>query len=99
MHKQKRLKFTTNPTFFSFPVFVVWKSDSNGKKKSCVSVDIRKLNDLVLPNLYPLLLQSEMIANVQRCTNLAILNAASFFYQWHLHSDYRFMFTVITHCG
>ena len=99
MHKQRCLKFTTNPTPFSFPVFVVWKSDSDGKKKGCAVVDIRKLNDLVLPDFYPLPLQSEIIANVQGCTNLAILDAASFFYQWRLHPDHRFMFTVVTHRG
>lgn len=54
---------------------------------------------MVLPDSYPLPLQSEIIANVQGCTNLAVLAAASFFYQWLLHPDYRFMFTVVTHCG
>lgn len=53
----------------------------------------------MLPDSYPLLLQSEIIANVQGCTNLAILDTASFFYQWLLHLDYRFMFTVVTHRG
>ena len=54
LHQQGLMKFTSNPTPFSFPVFVVWKSDSKGKKKGCAVVDIRKLNDLVLPNSYPL---------------------------------------------
>lgn len=54
MHKQGRLKFTTDPTPFSFPVFVVWKSDSDGKRKGRAVMDIRKLNDLVLPDSYPL---------------------------------------------
>ena len=99
MYKQGRLEFTTNPTPFSFLIFVIWKSDSDGKKKGCAVVDIRKLNDLVLPDSYPLPLQSEIIANVQGCTNLTVLNAAFFFYQWRLHLDHRFMFTVVTHCG
>ena len=99
LHQQGRIKFTSDPTPFSFPVFVVWKSDSEGKKKGYAVVDIRKLNDLVLLDSYPLPLQSEIIANVQGCTNLAVLNAASFFYQWRLHSDHRFMFTVVTHHG
>ena len=99
MHKQGRLEFTTDLTPFSFPVFVVWKSDSDGKKKGRAVVDIRKLNNLVIPDSYPLPLQSEIIANVQGCTNLAVLDAASFFYQWHLHPDHRFIFTVVTHRG
>ena len=99
IHKQRRLKFITDPTLFSFPVIVVWKSDSDGKKKGRAIVDIRKLNNLVLPDSYPLPLQSEIIANVQGCTNLAVLNAASFFYQWRLHLDHRFMFTVVIYHG
>ena len=93
------MKFKSDPTPFSFSVFIIWKSDSEGKKKSRAVVDICKLNDLVLPNSYPLLLQSEIIANVQGCTNLAVLDAASFFYQWRLHADHRFMFTVVIHFG
>lgn len=81
MHHQGRLKFITNPTPFNFPVFVVWKPDGDRKKKGRAVVDIWKLNEMVLPNSYPLPLQSEIIANVQGCTNLAVLDAASFFYQ------------------
>ena len=81
MHKQRHLKFITNPTSFSFPVFVVWKSDFDSKKKSYAVVDIRKLNNLLLSDSYPLLLQSEIIANVQGCINLAILDATFLFYQ------------------
>ena len=99
IHRQGRLKFTTNPTPFSFPVFVVWKSDSDGKRKGRAVVNIRKLNDLVLPDSYPLPLQSEIIANVQGYTNLAVLDATSFFYQWRLHPDHYFLFTIVTHRG
>ena len=99
LHHQGRMKFTSDPTPFSFPVFIVWKSDSEGKKKGCSIVDILKLNDLVLPDSYQLPLQLEIIANVQGCTNLAVLDAASFFYQWRLQPDHRYMFTVVTHRG
>lgn len=80
MHKQRWLKFTTDPTPFSFPVFIVWKVDAQGNKKDRAIIDIRKLNKLVLPNSYLFPLQLEIIANVQGCINLAILDAASFFY-------------------
>ncbi len=98
MHCLGRLKFTTGHTPFSFPVFVVWKLDVEGKRKGRAVVNIQKLNNMVLPDFYPLPLQSEIIANVQ-CTNLSVLDAASFFYQWLLHPDHRFMFTVVTYCG
>ncbi len=97
MHKQGRLEYTTDPTPFSFPVFVIYKTDSYGKRKSRAVINIRKLNKLVLPDSYPLSLQSEIIAGVQVCSNLAVLDATSFFYQWQLYSNHCFMFTVITH--
>ncbi len=99
MHKQGRLRYTTDPTPFNFPVFVMFKTDHQGRRKGRAVVDIRRLNKLVLPDSYPLSLQSEIIANVQGCTNLAVLDAASFFYQWRLHPDHCFLFTVITHRG
>ena len=94
-----RLKYTTSHTPFSFFVFIIWKTAANGEKKGRAVVDIRKLNDLVIPNAYPLPLQSEIIANVQGYTNLAVLDAASFLYQWLLHPDHCYMFIVVTHQG
>ena len=99
MHRFGHLKFTSKQTPFSFPVFVVWKLNAKSKRKGRVVVDIQKLNEMVLPDSCPLPLQSEIIANVQGCSNLAVLDAASFFYQWLLHLNHRFMFTVITHHG
>lgn len=40
MYEQKRLKFITNPIPFSFPVFMLWKTDIQGKKKSRTVIDI-----------------------------------------------------------
>lgn len=62
-------------------------------------MDICKLNNLVLPDSYPLSLQSEIIANVQGGINLAVIDAAYFFYYLRLHPDHRFMFTIVTHRG
>ena len=53
----------------------------------------------MLPDLFLLSLQSEIIANVQSCTNLAILDTALFFYQWRFHLIQRFMFTIVTYHG
>ena len=93
------LKYTISHISFSFLVFVIWKTAANSEKKGRAVVDIRKLNDLVIPNAYPLPLQSEIIANVQGYTNLAIFNATSFFYQWLLHPDHHYMFTVVIYQG
>lgn len=50
------------------------------EKKTKAIIDIWKLNNLVIFNVYLFLLQSDIIASIQGYTNLAILNIASFFY-------------------
>ena len=77
--RQSRLIYIQTHTPFSFPVFIVWKPGPNKKKNQAV-VDIRRLNVLVIPDTYPFPLQSDIIAIVEGCTHLAILDAASFFY-------------------
>ena len=44
LHKQGRLSWTAESTPFSFPVFVVWKTMPDGKRKGRAVVDIRGLN-------------------------------------------------------
>lgn len=78
MHYLAYFKFTSEYTLFNFSVFIVWKLDAKGKKKGRVVVDIQKLNKMVFPNIYSLSFQSEIIANVQECTNFAILDTAFF---------------------
>ena len=81
MHCLSRLKFTSGHILFSFLVFVIYKLDAKSKRKNRAVINIQKLNNMVLLDSYPLPLQSEIIANVQGCTNFAVLDATSFFYQ------------------
>ncbi len=94
-----RFQYTTSHISFSFPIFVVYKTNTKGQRRGRAVVNIRKLNDLVIPDAYPLPLQFNIIVSVQGCTNLAVLDAASFFYQWLLYSDHRYIFTVVTYQG
>lgn len=80
-------------------MFVIYKTDHQGRRKGRAVIDIQKLNELVLPDFYPFPLQLEIIANVQGCTNLAVFDAALFFYEWCLYPNHCFIFTVITHRG
>lgn len=56
MHCLGRLKLITAYIFFSFLVFIVWKTNVESKRKDREIMDIRKLNEMVLPNSYLLLL-------------------------------------------
>ena len=44
-------------------------------------IDIRGLNDLIVPDAYPVPSQAEIIGDLLECTHLAVLDANSFFYQ------------------
>lgn len=98
MHEQGRLKWTDEETPFSFPVFVVWKL-INGKRKGRAVADIRGLNDMIMPDAYPVPLQGEIINDLRGCDRLSVLDAMSFFYQWRVHSSDTFKLTIVTHRG
>lgn len=59
-----RLKYITSHTLFSFWIFVVYKIIIKGEKKRRAIVNIRKLNNLVISDAYPLSLQSDIITSV-----------------------------------
>lgn len=63
LHAQGKMHFTSQPTPFSYPVFVVWRETSEGRKGRAV-VDIRGLNDITEADTYPLPLQGDVIASV-----------------------------------
>ena len=99
LHKQKRLDWTSQSTPFSFPVFVVWKTLPDGSRKGRPVIDIRGLNAVTLPDVYPLPLQSDLIAAVKDCGYISVVDCASFFYQWRVHPEDRHKLTVISHRG
>lgn len=46
------LEYINSYTSFSFPIFVVYKTNAKGERKRQVVVYIRKLNDLVILDIY-----------------------------------------------
>jgi len=93
------MSWTTKGTPFSYPVFVVWKIQPNGERRGRVVVDIRPLNRIAQPDVYPLPLQADIIAAVQGCPYITVVDCASFFYQWRVHPDDRHKLTVVSHRG
>ena len=99
LHRQERLDFTKEPTLFSYPVFVIWKTLPNGERKGRAVVDIRGLNDLIVPDAYPVPLQGEIISSLIGCSHISVLDASSFFYQWRVYPDFQHMLTVVSYRG
>ena len=103
LHAQGRMEYTTQPTPFGWPVFVVWRTiEQSGKdpvRKGRVVVDIRGLNKITLTDTYPLPLQSDIISQVAGCQYITVVDAAGFFHQWLVRIDDRNKLTVVSHRG
>lgn len=106
LHQQKRMSWVREPTPFSFPAFVVWRTVPSGSsqdrklvRKGRVVVDIRGLNKITTPDAHPLPLQSEIIAAIADCPFITTVDAASFFHQWPVAFRDRHKLTVVSHRG
>ena len=98
MHDEGKMSWSTQPTPFSYPVFVVWKDTPNGRKGRVV-VDIRELNKITEVDSYPLPLQSEIISLLLGYMYLSILDAVGWFHQFLVVRRDRYKFTVVSHRG
>lgn len=64
IHRLGYLKYTTSNILFSFLVFIVYKTNAKKEKKEDAVVNIGKLNDLIVLEIYSLSLQSNIIASI-----------------------------------
>lgn len=85
-------------TPFSHPVFVVWRT-VHGKAKSRVVIDLRMLNRVVVPDNYPLPLQSEIVGSIRGKVFITAVDATSFSYQFGVYPPHRDRFTLISPRG
>lgn len=68
-------------------------------RKGRVVVDIRALNQITMPDAYPMPIKSEIIAALAGCPFISLMDCASFFYQRKVLPDYQYRLTVATHRG
>ena len=99
LHEQGKMTWATQPTPFSYPVFVVWKDTPNGSRKGRVVVDIRELNKITETDSYPLPLQSEIISLLLGYSYLSTIDAVGWFHQFLVARQDRHKFTVVSHRG
>ena len=103
LQTQDKLEYTSQPTPYSYPIFVVWRTvhrpDEPPERKGRVVVNIRGLNKATIPNTYPMPLQTDVTALVADCPYISVFDAASFFYQWLVRISDRHKLTVVSHRG
>jgi hypothetical protein len=96
LQTQNKLKFIIVATSFAYLVFVVWTIKNNVRKERVI-MNIRKLNSLLVSNVYSVSSQSEIIDDLFERKYFSILNVNAFFYQWRMHSDDAYKQTIIIH--
>ena len=62
-------------------------------------VDIQALNQITMPDAYPVLSQSDILAAVQGVDFISTVDCASFFYQWRVKTQDCHKLTVSSHQG
>ena len=104
IHDQGKMSWTTEPSPFAFPMFVVWKTVYEGpektpRRKGRVVVDIRGLNKITIADNYPLPLQSDIVSSVQGYTHISVVDCSGQFHLFLVKKEDRHKFTVISHRG
>jgi hypothetical protein len=83
LHAQEKLRFTDQPTPFSWPCFVVWRDTPQGRKGRVV-IDIRGLNAITEDDSYPLPLQSDMVSLIAGYKFISTVDAVGYFHQFRV---------------
>ena len=97
LHHEGKLSWTNESISFNYSVFCVWKNDANENSKGRIVENIRDLNAISQSDAYSLSLQGEIIVFVQECRYITVIDCASFFYQWRVHSSNRHKLTVVSY--
>lgn len=102
LHDQDKMAWSTDPTPFAFPVFVVWRAiygPDGIEYKGRSVVDIRGLNRATIADAYPMPDQRDIIKLLRSCYYITILDARTSFYMFRVRREDRHKFTVVSHRG
>jgi hypothetical protein len=101
LHVLNKMKWASESTFYAYSVFVIWTIIHFMKKsftrRDKVVVDIRDLNKISKHDAYSMLLQSDILSKIQRCSYISIMNCTTFFHQWRVTISDRHKLIVVTH--
>lgn len=88
LHTQGRASWMKQPTPFGCPCFIVWRT-VNGQRKGRMVVDMRPLNKITIPDIYPIPSQEEIINSLRHKKYITILDASAFFHQLPIYSKHK----------
>ena len=74
----------------------MYKDEKLIQKKQAV-IDLKKLNHVIVFNIYFLFLQFDIIMSILRCKYISVMNDTDFFYQWQIVMKNHKKFTIMSH--
>ncbi len=98
LHDNGKIRFMDKPSPIACPLFVVWRT-VDGKPKGRAVVDLRPLNKIAVPDVYPLPDQDDIIGGIAGKRYITILDAAGFFHQLPVHPDHQDRMVMISPRG
>ena len=98
LQQQGKLRFSTQPTPFSWPCFVVWRDTPQGRKGRVV-IDIRGLNAITEDDGYPLPLQADIIALIAGYPYISTVDGVAWFHQFRVKEKDQHKLTIVSHRG
>jgi hypothetical protein len=100
LHDKEKMKWFTNFTSFEYSIFVIYKTimkDDKFTRKDRAIIDIRKLNAIIVIDVYFMSVQTNIIVAVAECLYIFVMNVLEYFYQWAVKFDDRHKLTIISH--
>ncbi|KAL0938012.1 uncharacterized protein CTRU02_207743 [Colletotrichum truncatum] len=86
------------PIPIACPLFIVWRQTETARKPRVVA-DLRPLNRLAVPDVYPLPDQDDIMNAIRGKKRITLFDATGFFHQLPIHSKHRNRMAVISPRG
>jgi RNase H-like domain found in reverse transcriptase/Reverse transcriptase (RNA-dependent DNA polymerase)/Integrase zinc binding domain/Chromo (CHRromatin Organisation MOdifier) domain len=98
LHAEGKMGWMDQPAPIACPLFVVWKQVGAAKKGRVVA-DLRPLNRLAIPDIYPLPDQDDIKSALRGKKYFCIFDGSTFFFQLPIYTPHRDRMVVISPRG
>ena len=98
LYDKGKMVWINYPTKFSYPVFVVQRDISKGRKGRVI-VNIRGLNKIIKLDIYLIPLQSDIIAAIAGYKYIIVIDTSGYFHQFRIKLDNRYKLIIVSYRG
>lgn len=103
LHELGRMSWAKGHTPDSYPAFVVYRSvrnpDGTTTTKERVVIELRGVNKISKPDIYPLPTQDEVLQLLRDKFFISVVDARKIFHQWRIKKQHGKRMAVLAHRG